>query len=362
MSYGIAIKTALICFPILLILLFLPYIIREYHKYGSVYWYRGLILFSFILYLMVAYFLVILPLPTMEEVMALDTPRTRFIPFAFVTDFFKESGFVLTDFSTYFKAFTSSSFYVPFFNILLFIPFGVYLHYYFKWDLKKTTIASFFLSLFFELTQLSGLYFIYPRGYRLFDIDDLLLNTFGGFLGYFLGTFFLKFLPSRDEIDQKSLTLANKVSVIRRGLAYTFDFLLISIFCGIIHSEYPVVWYIGYFGGLPILLKGQTLMEKFFHLKIVHENKEYTPWYSYSLRYLLMNGELVFLPFLLVWLYRCFLDFFGSWQTIGFILLLSGIFFYYGIIFLKMLFSKKLLYEKVSQTTIINTLYEIKEK
>ena len=218
------------------------------------------------------------------------------------------------------------------------------------------------MSLFFELTQLSGLYFIYPRGYRLFDIDDLLLNTFGGFLGYFLGTFFLKFLPSRDEIDQKSLTLANKVSVIRRGLAYTFDFLLISIFCGIIHSEYPVVWYIGYFGGLPILLKGQTLMEKFFHLKIVHENKEYTPWYSYSLRYLLMNGELVFLPFLLVWLYRCFLDFFGSWQTIGFILLLGGIFFYYGIIFLKMLFSKKLLYEKVSQTTIINTLYEIKEK
>ena len=132
MSYGIAIKTALICFPILLILLFLPYIIREYHKYGSVYWFRGFILFSFILYLMVAYFLVILPLPTMEEVMALDTPRTRFIPFAFVTDFFKESGFVLTDFSTYFKAFTSSSFYVPFFNILLFIPFGVYLHYYFK--------------------------------------------------------------------------------------------------------------------------------------------------------------------------------------------------------------------------------------
>ncbi len=362
MSYVIAIRAALICFPILLLLLFLPYIIREYHKYGSVYWYRGLILFSFLLYLMAAYFLVILPLPTMEEVLALDTPRTRLIPFAFVTDFIKESGFVFTNFSTYFKAFTSASFYVPVFNIFLFIPFGIYLHYYFEWDLKKTVIASFFLSLFFELTQLSGLYFIYPRGYRLFDVDDLLLNTFGGFLGYFLGSFFMKFLPSREEIDQKSFILSNKVSILRRGLAYIFDFLLVSIFCGILRSKYPFIWYILYFGGLPILLKGQTLMEKFFHLKIVHEKKEYTPWYSYGYRYLLMNGELVFLPFILLWLYRYFLEFFGNWYSLGLLFLIGGIFLYYFIIFLKVLFSKKLLYEKISQTKIINTLAKIPDK
>ena len=48
----------------------------------------------------------------------------------------------------------------------------------------KTMIASFCLSLFFELTQLSGLYFIYPRPYRLFDVNDLVTNTLGGIIGF----------------------------------------------------------------------------------------------------------------------------------------------------------------------------------
>ena len=45
---------------------------------------------------------------------------------------------------------------------------------------------TFLLSLFFELTQLTGLNFIYPRQYRLFDVDNLMINTLGGILGYFI--------------------------------------------------------------------------------------------------------------------------------------------------------------------------------
>ncbi|MGE9575057.1 VanZ family protein, partial [Escherichia coli] len=66
-----------------------------------------------------------------------------------------------------------SVFLEPAFNVLLLIPFGIYLRYYFRLSFMKTMIASFCLSLFFELTQLSGLYFIYPRPYRLFDVNDL---------------------------------------------------------------------------------------------------------------------------------------------------------------------------------------------
>ncbi len=40
---------------------------------------------------------------------------------------------------------------VPLF--LLVLPFGVYLRYYFKCSFLKTVLASFLLSLFFELTQ-----------------------------------------------------------------------------------------------------------------------------------------------------------------------------------------------------------------
>ena len=71
-----------------------------------------------------------------------------------------------------------------FYNILLTLPFGIYLRYYFNCSFKKTFFCTFLLTLFFELTQLSGLYGIYPRPYRLFDVDDLFLNTLGGIIGY----------------------------------------------------------------------------------------------------------------------------------------------------------------------------------
>ncbi len=353
MSYVVAIKAAFVCFPFLLLLLFLPYMIREYHKYGSVYWYRGLILFSFLLYLLVAYFLVILPLPSIEEVSAMTTPTMRLIPFAFVTDFIKESGFVLQDFSTYIPAFTSASFYVPVFNIFLFIPFGVYLHYYFEWDLKKTVLASFLLSLFFELTQLSGLYFIYPRGYRLFDLDDLLLNTFGGFLGYFLGSFFLKFLPTREAIDQKSLKMGEKVSFVRRVLAFSFDTILVSVLIGIFRLPYSYLWFLGYFGILPLFLNGQTLFYKFFHLKIYRETPH---WYSYLERFLFLSLEMygfVYFAFLIVGIFSSYL---GIWNFVMRWLLALAFCIYYLLIFFKMLFHKKLFYEKFSHTFLISAL------
>lgn len=68
----------------------------------------------------------------------------------------------------------------------------------------KTMIASFCLSLFFELTQLSGLYFIYPRPYRLFDVNDLVTNTLGGIIGFVVTPLFTFMLPTRRRMDELS--------------------------------------------------------------------------------------------------------------------------------------------------------------
>ncbi|MCG5648116.1 VanZ family protein, partial [Oliverpabstia sp. DFI.9.49] len=43
--------------------------------------------------------------------------------------------------------------------------------------LYKTFILSFLLTLSFELIQRSALFGLYPRPYRLFDVDDLMINT-----------------------------------------------------------------------------------------------------------------------------------------------------------------------------------------
>jgi glycopeptide antibiotics resistance protein len=65
-------------------------------------------------------------------------------------------------------------------NIIGFSPFGIILPLLSKrfQKLSRVTLATFFLSLTFELIQL-----IFEFG--SFDVDDLILNTIGGIIGYF---------------------------------------------------------------------------------------------------------------------------------------------------------------------------------
>lgn len=63
-------------------------------------------------------------------------------------------------------------------NIAMFIPVGIFLPFCFKEldTIKKVTLAGFGCSLFIEISQL-------PFFDRATDVDDLLLNTIGTFLG-----------------------------------------------------------------------------------------------------------------------------------------------------------------------------------
>src|SRR5699024_10365380 len=110
-----------------------------------------------ILYLLCAYFLVILPLPSVEEVKMLTTPTTQLIPFDFIRDLLNIS-FNWKELPSYINLIQSPPFYIAAFNVLLTLPFGFYLRYYFECKWYKALIFGFLLSLFFELTQLTGLY------------------------------------------------------------------------------------------------------------------------------------------------------------------------------------------------------------
>ena len=66
MTYIEAITTAVTVFPIIAFIITIPFILHQYHKYGSINKFRVLIIYSFILYLISIYFLVILPLPSIE--------------------------------------------------------------------------------------------------------------------------------------------------------------------------------------------------------------------------------------------------------------------------------------------------------
>lgn len=275
MSYLISIKTALIIFPLIAFIFTIPFILHQYHKYGSINKLRVLIVYSFILYMITIYFLVILPLPNKEDVIN-NTHMYRLEPFAFIKDFINETSLDITNPNTYLKSLTESCFYVPVFNVIMTIPFGIYLRYYYKFSFRRTILFTFFLSLFFELTQLTGLYFIYPKPYRLFDLDDLIQNTTGGIIGYFIVGLLNKFLPTRDSIDQKSYEDGQKVSGLRRVTLYILDlfiFILLSLF--VIHSNKfaKLALFIVYYILIPHVQNGQTIAGKFLNVSIKYENK-----------------------------------------------------------------------------------------
>lgn len=352
------IKTALILFPFVAFLISLPFLLSQYHKYGAITFWKTLIIYSFALYLTCAYFLVILPLPDPAEVAAMTSPRTQLIPGQFIADFFSHTCLNLSQPATYLPALTQSYFYVPIYNLLLTLPFGLYLHYYFKFSLKKTVFASFLLSLFFELTQLTGLYFIYPRGYRLFDVDDLILNTLGGLLGYLAATPLLKILPTREQIDLSARERGQTVSGLRRTLAFGFDFILFSLLASVLGSCFSstfaaIVTFIIYYLAIPLALRGSTLIQKFLQLKIVDQDGQFS-----SARLTLNRLVLAAIYFILPSACFALLRLLPNPENV--LLLAFTAFFYLifcAVLLLRILFTTKPLpHERLSRTKLVSTV------
>lgn len=171
------------------------------------------------------------------------------------------------------KIITIPSIYTVIFNIIMFMPLGVYLRYYYKCSLKKTIIISLLISLFFELTQLTGLYYIYPRPYRNFDVDDLLINTLGGLLGYLIISPIQKYLPTREDIDTKSLKDGQKVSSLRRITLFLGDIfiylLMIMLVSFLINNKYiNLSLAILYFIIIPYSNHNQTIFGRIINVSL----------------------------------------------------------------------------------------------
>lgn len=203
-AYTQPIFVAAIFFVVLAFALFIPWLIYTYRKYNYLPFSTTLISFSFIFYFLAALFLVLLPLPEIRDTCSLQKPGTQHYslkPFQFIVSTLGNSGIVLSQPATYRLLFSQPSFYQAFFNFLLLLPFGVYLRYFFQdkkyW--KKALAITFLLTLFYEITQVTGIYGIYNCPYRIFDVDDLLLNTTGGILGFFIAPAVLALFPSKKE-------------------------------------------------------------------------------------------------------------------------------------------------------------------
>lgn len=314
MELGIYLKpilSACYVFPFLAALFTLPYIIFQYRKYGSILLLRVAIVYTFIFYMMTSYFMTILPLPPIDSVTP-DTASVLLTPFDALRNWVDTSGIVFSDPSTYFSSLKNEYFLQIFFNILLIFPFGVYLRYYFNRKWYQVIILSFLYSLFFEMTQLSGLYGIYPYPYRYFEVDDLICNTLGGFIGYICTPLLLFMLPDRKRLDDMSYDKGTHVSIFRRMIALAFDSVIIGIcylflikktaLSDVIPSYthgliIPFIAFI-YFTITTVIFSGYTLGKFIVKIRIVNEDNMKAPFHMLVIRnailYLLLLPSLIY--------------------------------------------------------------------
>lgn len=242
MVYINNIYTGLLVFPFIAAVITMPYAIYQYNRHGSVSKYRTLIIYSFILYMLIAFFMVSLPLPDRASTVGNKwQDHLNLIPCKQIWLYWHDRPLNIKNLRAYM---TSMSLWQLLFNILLTVPFGVYMRYYFKMDLKRTILFSFLLSLFYETSQLTALFGIYPGPYRLADVEDLICNTMGGAVGWQVAYMFMVVLPSRDEIDAACRAQCREVTGMRRFWSALFDYICSDILHGVL------------FRGLTILAPG----------------------------------------------------------------------------------------------------------
>jgi len=300
-GFGVPIIDAIIAFPIILIALFIPFLFLQYRRYGAVTFWHTVMTFSFVFYFTTAFFLVILPLPTeatLEHLQAIGAPTRNLDPLQVVRTFFQDNPYFhggglkagLLD-----PSFTQAAF-----NVLLTVPFGMYLHFYFKRGFFTTLILTFMLTLFYETTQYTGLYHIYWRPYRLFDVDDLILNTTGGLIGWVFAPLLGILLPSRDRMDERARSLGHRVTLVRRLLSFGLDFVIATAISFVLTQILPnetsadVLSYIIVWGVVPLLL-GATLGQMV--VRIRYDVAKSQRWRIIVRNALMVGFTIYFFPF-----------------------------------------------------------------
>ncbi|WP_438449334.1 VanZ family protein [Gorillibacterium sp. sgz5001074] len=262
-SYLFPISYAFMAFPLAAGLFTLPFLTVQYRRHGYINKFRAVVLYLLLLYLMNALFLVLLPLPASIH----NAPRElisamQWIPFHFIHDIIQESAMSADSTASYVHLLKERAFLQVLFNVILTMPFGFFLRYYFRSSRRVCVAASFGLSLFFEVTQLTGIYGIFDYPYRLFDVDDLMANTLGGMMGFALSARLSGLLPKIDKLDDQVDLAAQRVTYIRRALALLLDgCLLLPLWAFLIVIRVPYPCFLlafFYYGVLTYVTNGRT--------------------------------------------------------------------------------------------------------
>ncbi len=220
-----SLRIALILFPFMVIPIGIGTTVMQYQRFGQVVLWRTVVIYAFAFFVLAAYALTLLPLPpiTPDFCQLYSDARPLWTPFHMFRDIaeaYREQGSITA-------VLTGTVFLQFFLNFLLLMPLGFFLRYLFRFSFLAVLVASLLMSLSFEVTQLTGIYGLYPCPYRVFDVDDLILNTAGSLVGYLIVPL-LSFLPSVRPTEPLP-DVVKPVGYLRRIFAFCLDALIVGV-------------------------------------------------------------------------------------------------------------------------------------
>lgn len=191
--WGLELRIAIALFVIILPLALWPLVYFHYRRHGKFRGFPAFMTIATFFYICGVVAFTLFPLPeTNDEFCTLrdDIGYWQLKPFSFVSDIvhvIETSGLI--------GALTSATLWQVLFNVLLLLPLGFLLAYRFKKSFPNSVVIGFLVSLLIELTQGTAVWGIFGCPYRLADVDDLMINTAGVALGWWIGQRSIGVLP-----------------------------------------------------------------------------------------------------------------------------------------------------------------------
>ena len=203
LEYLKTIQLAVMVFPAIGLLMYFPMHRAHLKRFGEFHEYRAFVAFLCMFAFFSAMLLTVLPLPKANQIPCnwLDHIKTnQFIPLRSFYDIELYRVRHHLDWSLH-SLITNKALWQIGLNFAMLIPFGFLFRALYGESLGRAILYNFLISLFFETTQLTGIWGLAKCPYRVFDVDDLLTNTLGGVFGWWLYIFF-RWLPDpRARLD-----------------------------------------------------------------------------------------------------------------------------------------------------------------